>query len=207
MSRPPAAREAVLDAFERLIIADGERAATIDATAKAAGVSKGGLLYHFGSRQALIAGLLGRLDQLVDEDAERIESAPGGAISYFVRSSTDVETPLDRTFVAVIRLAQGGDRAAADAIEAVRGRWLDVLTRHVGDPTVALAVTLIGDGLYYHAALRAEAEGSPADVAAVAAIDDDAMDRLVALLERLTDVSPERARPAGGQAADGASAP
>ena len=36
MSRPPAAREAVLDAFERLIVADGERAATLDATAKAA---------------------------------------------------------------------------------------------------------------------------------------------------------------------------
>ena len=49
MSRPPAAREAVLDAFERIIITEGERAATLDATARAAGVSKGGLLYHFGS--------------------------------------------------------------------------------------------------------------------------------------------------------------
>ncbi|WP_337479241.1 TetR family transcriptional regulator [Microbacterium yannicii] len=50
MSRPPLAREKVLDAFERILIDEGERAATMDAAARAAGVSKGGLLYHFASR-------------------------------------------------------------------------------------------------------------------------------------------------------------
>ncbi|WP_308799450.1 TetR/AcrR family transcriptional regulator [Agromyces silvae] len=195
MSRPPAAREAVLDAFERLIVADGERAATLDATAKAAGVSKGGLLYHFGSRHALIAGLTDRIRQLIDDDVARIDAAPDGAVSYFIRSSTDVATPLDRTFVAMVRLAQGGDRDAADALEEVRRRWIEVLSHHVADPTVALAVTLIGDGLYYHAALRAEADSPDAST-----IDDDAMNRLVALLQRLA-----RERPADGRAAGGAS--
>jgi AcrR family transcriptional regulator len=182
MSRPPAAREAVLDSFERLIVADGERAATLDATARAAGVSKGGLLYHFGSRHALIAGLTERLLHLIDEDVERIHSAPDGAISYFVRSSTEVETPLDRTFVAVVRLAQGGDHEAAETIETVRARWLEALERHVGDPTVALAITLIGDGLYDQAALRAE---TPDLSEAITGVDDSSMDRLVELLEGL----------------------
>lgn len=50
MPRPPLAREKVLDAFEAILIDDGERAATLEATAKAAGVSKGGLLYHFRSK-------------------------------------------------------------------------------------------------------------------------------------------------------------
>ena len=53
MSRPPHARESVLDAFEAILIDEGERAATMDATARAAGVSKGGLHYHFGSKDAL----------------------------------------------------------------------------------------------------------------------------------------------------------
>ena len=35
--------------------------ATMDATARAAGVSKGGLLYHFASKDALEAGLIERL--------------------------------------------------------------------------------------------------------------------------------------------------
>lgn len=204
MSRPPAAREAVLDAFERLIVADGERAATLDATAKAAGVSKGGLLYHFGSRHALIAGLAERIRQLIDDDVSRIDAAPEGAISYFVRSSTDVATPLDRTFVAMVRLAQGGERDAADALEEVRGRWIDVLSKHVDDPTVALAVTLIGDGLYYHAALRAEAQ--PESPAAGTTIDDDAMDRLVALLEGLASRRPRPGGLDGAPSADETSA-
>src|SRR5688572_26165582 len=131
MSRPPAAREAVLDAFERLIIADGERAATLEATARAAGVSKGGLLYHFASREALIAGVLERLRLLVDEDIALIESAPDGPISYFVRSSVALSSPLDHAFVATVRLAQGGNREAARAIDEVRDRWLDVIGRHV----------------------------------------------------------------------------
>ena len=57
MSRPPHARESVLDAFEAILIDEGERAATMDATARAAGVSKGGLLYHFASKDALESGV------------------------------------------------------------------------------------------------------------------------------------------------------
>ncbi|GAA1765524.1 TetR/AcrR family transcriptional regulator [Agromyces humatus] len=182
MSRPPVAREAVLDAFERIIIAEGERAATLDATARAAGVSKGGLLYHFGSRHALIAGLIERLHRLVDDDVDLIHTAPEGAISYFVRSSVDVKSPLDHSFVATVRLAQGGDLQAAEAIDAVQSRWLIEIRRHVADPSLALAITLIGDGLYHHAALQADL-GSRIDA------DDQVgpaeMDALVALLERI----------------------
>src|SRR5690606_13182471 len=43
----PAARAKVLDAFVSILLEHGERAATLDAVAAAAGVSKGGLLYHF----------------------------------------------------------------------------------------------------------------------------------------------------------------
>ncbi|MFF2277489.1 TetR/AcrR family transcriptional regulator [Agromyces sp. NPDC058126] len=182
MARPPAAREAVLDAFERLIIADGERAATLDATAREAGVSKGGLLYHFGSRNALIAGLIERLHRLVDDDVTRIEEAPEGPIAYFVRSSLEIETALDRSFIATVRLAQGGDREAGQAIEEVRERWLAELGRYVSDPALAIAITLIGDGLYYHSALRAEAVD---DAASAGDFTPEQMDALVALLERL----------------------
>src|SRR6476661_8542517 len=58
MARKPVAREAVLDAFESLLIAEGERAATLDAVARLAGVSKGGLLYHFPTKEAMISALL-----------------------------------------------------------------------------------------------------------------------------------------------------
>ncbi|WP_313337060.1 helix-turn-helix domain-containing protein, partial [Comamonas sp.] len=51
------AREKILDDYERVLVENGERAATVEAIAKAAGVSKGGLLYHFKDKRALASGL------------------------------------------------------------------------------------------------------------------------------------------------------
>lgn len=108
MPRPPLAREKVLDAFEAILIEDGERAATLDATAKAAGVSKGGLLYHFGSKDELEAGLVERLDRLTTMDLERMAAAEEGPVAYYVRTSVMEDDALDRVLIATTRLAQGG---------------------------------------------------------------------------------------------------
>ena len=51
-------REQLLDAYVAILIDEGERAATVQAVAQRGGVSKGGLLYHFGSKAALEAGLI-----------------------------------------------------------------------------------------------------------------------------------------------------
>ena len=180
MSRPPAAREAVLDAFERILIDGGERAATLEATARAAGVSKGGLLYHFASRDALVDAVLARFVELVDADIEQLENAPEGPVAYYVRSSVAVGHPLDRAGVAATRLAQAGSAPAVRAIRAVRQRWLDAVRRAVADPTVALAITLIGDGLYYDSSLHGDDAETGID-----APHASEMDALVALLQRL----------------------
>ena len=140
MSRPPRARESVLDAFEAILIDDGERAATMDATARAAGVSKGGLLYHFGSKDALETGLLERLGTLVDADIAAITSAPEGAVAYFLRSSVMHNDPLDRAIIATSRLAQGGQRvrergAARDP--RASGRTPSVRTRGIRHPSIS----------------------------------------------------------------------
>jgi AcrR family transcriptional regulator len=180
MSRPPAARDPVLDAFERILIDAGERAATLEATAKAAGVSKGGLLYHFANREALVDGVLERFSRLVDDDIAVLEGAREGAVAYYVRSSVAVGSPLDRAAVAATRLAQAGHESAARTIRSVRERWLEAVRRHVADPTVALAITLIGDGLYYDSALHGQDPELGVDAPPPAE-----MDALVALLERL----------------------
>jgi len=189
MSRPPAARDAVLDAFEHILVHDGERAATLDATARAAGVSKGGLLYHFASKDALVAGLIARLESLTDADIEAIDRAGDQAISYFVRSSVAVQHPLDRAVVATARLAQGGNSAAEEAIRTVRRRWLEAVGKHVQDATVALAITLIGDGLYYASVLHGEDDRFGVDAPTTVQ-----MDALVALLERLAMEPPPTTR-------------
>ena len=69
------ARERLLDAAERVVAESGATHLTLDAVAKSAGVSKGGLLYHFPSKEALLEGMLARHFEDVDaEVARRLES-------------------------------------------------------------------------------------------------------------------------------------
>ncbi len=153
MPRPPLARERVLDAFESIVIEDGERAATLDATAKAAGVSKGGLLYHFGSKEDLAAGLIERLDALTTADLERMTTAEEGPVAYYVRTSVMEDDALDRALIAATRLAQGGSTAAADALRRNRDRWEDTIRPHVRDAASLDLVMLLSDGLYFNNSL------------------------------------------------------
>ncbi len=50
----------ILDAAEALIQELGVNRMTLDAVAARAGLSKGGLLYHFPSKEALLKGMIGR---------------------------------------------------------------------------------------------------------------------------------------------------
>lgn len=159
MARKPVAREAVLDAFESLLIDEGERAATLDAVARLAGVSKGGLLYHFPNKEAMIAVLLERLDRLLAEDVQAMAAAPEGAAAYFIKSSVWADTPLDRVFVAATRLAEVAHEETLHRFAAGQARWLELLAADIG-PGMAKAVLYMGDGLYFNAML-ARGPGGP----------------------------------------------
>jgi AcrR family transcriptional regulator len=73
------ARTRILDAAEAIIQARGVAGLTLEAAARDAGVSKGGLLYHFASKEALLAALMARLaDFLRAEYRACVEAQPPG---------------------------------------------------------------------------------------------------------------------------------
>jgi AcrR family transcriptional regulator len=170
-------RDRILDAYADLLITDGERQATLEAVAARADVSKGGLLYHFPSKDQLAIGLCDRLTALAALDAQSMRTAEEGPARYYVRSSQYANTPLDRALVAVSRLRQSGDSRARTAIEAASDEWLAILHDVLGDLEVARAVKLIGDGLYYNALNRALG-GQPAPA--------DACEGLLEVVDRIT---------------------
>ncbi|MGA7147524.1 MAG: TetR/AcrR family transcriptional regulator [Microbacterium sp.] len=177
MSRPPLARDKVLDAFEAILIGDGERSATIEATARAAGVSKGGLLYHFASKDALESAVVERLHALVADDVTAMAASPDGPIAYFIRTSVMEDGPLDRAILATSRLAQGGNAAARDALRGIREQWGDALRDHTRDAAALDLVMLVSDGLYFNNALAGGSIPGPVP-------SGDDMDALIALVER-----------------------
>ncbi|RUQ97627.1 TetR/AcrR family transcriptional regulator [Labedella endophytica] len=178
MARPDSARDRILDAFEEVLVASGERAATLDAVAAAAGVSKGGLLYHFASKEALVDGLIERLDAFVEADDERMRTAEEGAVDYIIRTSVESGSPFDRALIAMSRLAQGSHEKARTALASFRARWETAIAAAVGDPAVARAVMLVSDGLYYNSTMLGAFETRDTR--------EGAMDELIAVLGRLT---------------------
>lgn len=147
------AREQVLDAFEQILITEGERAATLDAVAVRAEVSKGGLLYHFKSKEALVEGLVDRLVDLAAADATAMRAAPEGPSAYYVGTSVYQDSAFDRAIVATVRLAQDANPLAREAMRRIQETWYEVIVEEVGDPAISRAILLLGDGLYYNAAL------------------------------------------------------
>lgn len=173
-------RDAVLDSFEELLITEGERSATVEAVATRAEISKGGLLYHFKNKDALIQGLLERLTDLAETDATAMRSDPRGPSAYYVDTSVYSGSALDRALVATTRLVQESDQAR-QTMQAIHRTWFTTILQEVGDRALARAIVLLGDGLYYNAVL---AGGTSAEDAAGASADDRA--ELLQVVSRLT---------------------
>lgn len=163
MARPPAARSRALDAFARILVSYGERAATLEAVADAAEISKGGLLYHFGSKDELVAGLVERLRELIVEDIAAMNADPQGPTNYILRTSAEFDTDFEQVYIAVVALAQSGHAEARKALDEADAAWVEAVTDELGDEAVARAAVLISDGIYAHAAIQRGPTGHDID--------------------------------------------
>lgn len=142
-------RDRLLDAFETLLVTAGSRSATLDAVASAAKVSKGGLLYHFHSKDELVEGMLDRMREQGKVDVEKMRSAPEGPVEFYLTTSINNGSDFDRALIATGRIAQENDSRASAALADLREDWFAVLRDHIDDESLARTIQLIGDGLYF----------------------------------------------------------
>jgi AcrR family transcriptional regulator len=83
-------REKILDAAGELVSEIGSGRLTLDAVAERSGLSKGGLLYNFPTKDALLQAMIQRLiDQVTSEkDALRQQAEPGPNLEARLCTST-----------------------------------------------------------------------------------------------------------------------
>ena len=72
-------RDRLMDLAEEIVTKEGAAALTIDALAKAAGVTKGGVQYAFGTKEALVEALFARWNDTYSEAVRAIVGTDAGA--------------------------------------------------------------------------------------------------------------------------------
>ncbi|MDX6738997.1 TetR/AcrR family transcriptional regulator [Actinocorallia sp. A-T 12471] len=144
-------RDALLDAAEAVLGEHGSQALTLNAVAERAAVSKGGLLYHFPTKEALIQALVARViaefDDLVAEYAERDGSYTRGFVeaSFAILAAPSGERTT-RRWAAVTAAACSADQRTP-LTEAMR-RWHHRDPADEPDPVTASVVRLAAEGLW-----------------------------------------------------------
>ncbi|MEN0654255.1 TetR/AcrR family transcriptional regulator [Hyphobacterium sp. WM6] len=174
----PDTRSAILDATETVIVRDGARRTTIDAVVAESGFSKGGVLYHFPSKSALLQGLVQRLVGEFEADLDRAatEAASHGE-------------PVERRILSILMETSERKKRIAGALLGVTAEEPDLiiparelkarieksLLKRARDPLLARIVMLAIDGMSYREMLGF-GPLTPAD-------RDQVRDRLLSLTE------------------------
>ncbi len=114
MSRQPAAerRQRILEAAARVVETEGARHLTMDAVARAAAVSKGGLLYHFPSKRHLLEGMVERFLEQTEAGREALrdeqqQTANPALVSWILAERG--QTPNERTIGRALLAAAAED--------------------------------------------------------------------------------------------------
>lgn len=154
------ARERILDAAEARLLAGGPAGLVLDAIAADAGISKGGLLYHFASKEALVAGLCDRMLEGFDRALEGLSDADpeargAWARAYLTSTVTDEGKPADSSaqLMAGILATLGRDSRHLEVVRQRFARWHERLEADGIDRTTATIVRLAADGLWLSALL------------------------------------------------------
>jgi AcrR family transcriptional regulator len=138
-------REELLDAAENLLADQGSSALTLAAVAERAGCSKGGLLYHFSTKEALIKGMVERLI----EDFDELVATQGHDTytkNYLAATFAAVQSGRLRRW-AVVTGASGNLYLLAPLREAM-ARWHREGLKAEPDPVAAQIVRLACEGLW-----------------------------------------------------------
>jgi len=146
-------REAILRAANRVVVEEGVSGMTLEAVAREAGVSKGGLLYHYPGKEALIGGMIGRLiEGFEDALGRELRNESGGGGGRWSRAYARASFAEDRWYLQVsagLLAAVAEDPALLDPLRkgyAGAQRWAE---RDGIDPALATLVRLAADGLVF----------------------------------------------------------
>lgn len=147
-------RDLIFAACSRILQRDGLASLTLAAVALEAGLSKGGLLYHFPSKVALIEALfqhhMDRFNARVQEIVTMEEAGAGGWLRAYARASVEQITDPDQASLFASLFAAGERYPTVLALmRQSYDEWQAEMAACDLEPTTALLVRLAVDGFWF----------------------------------------------------------
>ena len=151
-----ATKRRILDAAEQVVLRDGVGHLTLDAAAHEAGLSKGGVLYHFPTRDSLVAAMVTRIIEQFEEDIASYlpeagtpeASAPGAFARAYVRSTLEPAAPGEERLGAALLAAAAAEPDLLVPLQEAADGWQARLVDDGLDPAFATVIRLACDGLW-----------------------------------------------------------
>lgn len=175
MTRPGPDRTALLDALAAHVLAHGLNSASLRPLAAAAGTSDRMLIYHFGSKDGLIAALLRHLaDRMQAGLSTALPSGPFASEGALLRAVVALMRsppfqPYIRVWFDIVSAAAQGQAAHRVAGHEILGLYSDwIAARHPGGPDAAPRLLALVEGILLMDALG---QSTLADAAIAAAGD------------------------------------
>ncbi len=148
--RRPSRKNQILVAAMELVSAHGIQALTIDGLGKATGATKGGIQYHFASKDQLVDDLLTWILEQFTLEVENVaqkQKEPHRWLRAYVRCLTRDTAPEDRVVLAILSdLPVGSPRMGIykDWLQSIRQRCIE----HGVDKDLSLIIQLAAESLW-----------------------------------------------------------
>ena len=125
METASSAKHKILHAAACVVARVGAGHLTLDAVAEESKLSKGGLLYHFPNKRALLSGMLSHvLDQVVQRaDHARTQMAPGEHAITALINAQQAQDDDERAMSLAILAAAAEDPSLLDPARALVTQW------------------------------------------------------------------------------------
>lgn len=145
-------RQDVLLAANRIVLEQDVEHLTLEATAREAGISKGGLLYHFPSKEALIVGMIHEYLERFTQDLQAAADTSGeGTQGRWTRAYLEVTFADNQRMPrmnAGLLAALATNPALLSPVQERFANWVALLHEDGIDPVSATIVRLVADGLW-----------------------------------------------------------
>jgi len=144
-------KSAILEAANRIVREKGAEHLTLELTASEAGISKGGLLYHFPTKEALIQGMILDYLERFSRDYEQTARADSQSAGSWTRSYLQVTAQDQQRAPGMssgLLAAAATDPSLLLPLQTNFQEWVAKLESDGIDPVKALIVRLAVDGLW-----------------------------------------------------------